>query len=40
MQTFATSALTFITNNNFDGIDIDWEYPEGADVAKYPEFWK
>ena len=38
MQTFASNALVFINNNNLDGIDIDWEYPDGADVAKYPEF--
>lgn len=26
-QTFAENALKFITDNRFDGIDIDWEYP-------------
>ena len=27
---FATSLKTYITTNNIDGVDIDWEYPTGA----------
>ena len=38
---FANSVVTFLEDNNFDGIDIDWEYPvtrQGtpADYANYP----
>ena len=27
---FAKNTLNFIKANNFDGIDIDWEYPGGS----------
>jgi len=30
-KTFANNVLQFVKANNFDGVDIDWEYPETAD---------
>ena len=37
-NTFAQNALQFINDHNLDGIDIDWEYPSGADIDRYPLF--
>ncbi|MVP01590.1 glycosyl hydrolase family 18 protein [Paenibacillus lutrae] len=31
-QNFATSAVSFLRQYNFDGIDIDWEYPNSIGV--------
>lgn len=44
---FIDSVLRFLQTYNFDGIDIDWEYPEaedrsgrGEDFANFPKFMK
>lgn len=34
---FFESLLTFLRNNNFDGVDLDWEYPVADDRGGRPE---
>lgn len=39
-ELFFNSLITFMINNNFDGVDIDWEYPAADDRGGKPEDFK
>eukprot|EP00090_Calanus_glacialis_P000625 TRINITY_DN1040_c0_g1_i1.p1 TRINITY_DN1040_c0_g1~~TRINITY_DN1040_c0_g1_i1.p1 ORF type:complete len:1056 (-),score=204.14 TRINITY_DN1040_c0_g1_i1:2491-5658(-) len=34
-QTFVFSAVKFLRENNFDGLDMDWEYPKSSDKENF-----
>jgi chitinase len=35
-DTFAANVAAFVTANNLDGVDFDWEYPGATDIAGAP----
>ena len=37
---FATNIVEAVEKYHFDGVDIDWEYPDGNEVPNYVEFLK
>lgn len=39
-QTFIFSAIPFLRQHNFDGLDVDWEYPKRADKENFVAFIK
>lgn len=34
-STMAQSAISLFETYDFDGLDVDWEYPRGGDIATY-----
>jgi len=39
-QTFIFSAIPFLRKYNFDGLDVDWEYPKSADRDNFVAYLK
>ncbi|XP_076443544.1 chitinase-3-like protein 1 [Babylonia areolata] len=40
LHTFVTTTVDFLRTRNFDGLDIDWEYPNATTRADYTRFLK
>ncbi len=38
VDTFVANIMTLVTNNSYDGVDIDWEFPVAADKANFTAF--
>ena len=39
-QTFIFSAIPFLRKHNFDGLDVDWEYPKASDRDNFVAYLK
>eukprot|EP00093_Oithona_nana_P014013 14013.XXX_692283_694942_1 [CDS] Oithona nana genome sequencing. len=39
-QTFIFSAIPFLRKHNFDGLDVDWEYPKSSDRENFVAYLK
>lgn len=39
-QTFIFSAIPFLRQHNFDGLDVDWEYPKASDRDNFSAYLK
>ena len=37
---FATTSIKFLRDHNFDGLDLDWEYPDASDKQNFIELLK
>lgn len=37
---FINSAVEFLKKRKFDGLDIDWEYPEDSDKSNFAQLMK
>lgn len=40
MQSFAINAIDFVHLHNFDGLDIDWEFPKPEEITNFTSFLK